>query len=379
MIRETLTLKIKVLMPFVKSDMGGSYISASTLAGALSTPNFDVDVTAVFPSEGPAPNLFREEGVKVEIGNYANHRPLLSYRTKINKYYSTISRNLRILRFAYSYLKNHDYDIVHCNDDNSIIPWGIAAKLLGMKTIWHVRHADRGRADVIRERLADIEIYISKFATTRSTSDLPKNIVYNPIQSHIPNLSASYEPSDNGPLRIIHIGRDKPFKRTEWTIEAMRRLLESGYDAELTILGEFSKERQRELLRSYTNDQAEHVTFLGWVSNPHAYIAQSDILSHPARGETFGRVFVEAHAHGVPVLATRSGAAPEIVHNGETGLLSDVENLDEYSGMLQLFARDRSLIKVMRAKCEANAAKFSVDAHANAVHDIYMTAAGKVS
>jgi glycosyltransferase involved in cell wall biosynthesis len=39
--------------------------------------------------------------------------------------------------------------------------------------------------------------------------------------------------------------------------------------------------------------------------------------------ETFGRVLIEAYAHGVPVLASRLGAAPEIVDHGRTGFLFD--------------------------------------------------------
>src|SRR5262249_1275120 len=48
-----------------------------------------------------------------------------------------------------------------------------------------------------------------------------------------------------------------------------------------------------------------------------------DVFLHTAKGEAFGNVLAEAMACGIPVVATRSGAAAEVIAQGPTGLLVD--------------------------------------------------------
>ena len=63
------------------------------------------------------------------------------------------------------------------------------------------------------------------------------------------------------------------------------------------------------------------VRFLGWRADSGRILAVLDLLMAPSRWEGFGLVVLEAMARGVPVLATRVGALPEIIADGETGLL----------------------------------------------------------
>jgi glycosyltransferase involved in cell wall biosynthesis len=52
----------------------------------------------------------------------------------------------------------------------------------------------------------------------------------------------------------------------------------------------------------------------------------SDIFVFPTRADSFGIVAVEASAAGLPVIAARVGAIPEIVLDGETGLIIPPDN-----------------------------------------------------
>jgi glycosyltransferase involved in cell wall biosynthesis len=55
----------------------------------------------------------------------------------------------------------------------------------------------------------------------------------------------------------------------------------------------------------------------------------ADVFVMPSRGEGFGLVFLEAMAHGLPVVAGNDDAAGEVVRDGETGVLVDPSSSDD--------------------------------------------------
>jgi glycosyltransferase involved in cell wall biosynthesis len=54
--------------------------------------------------------------------------------------------------------------------------------------------------------------------------------------------------------------------------------------------------------------------------------ASADVFLYPSIYEGFGRVMVEAGASGLPVVATATAGAADILRDGETGLLAPVED-----------------------------------------------------
>ncbi len=83
---------------------------------------------------------------------------------------------------------------------------------------------------------------------------------------------------------------------------------------------------------------SEHVTFTGGIPAAElpAYHAMADVFAMPCRTrgagldvEGLGIVFLEASATGVPVIAGRSGGAPETVRHNKTGLLVDGRSVNQ--------------------------------------------------
>jgi glycosyltransferase involved in cell wall biosynthesis len=66
---------------------------------------------------------------------------------------------------------------------------------------------------------------------------------------------------------------------------------------------------------------AEAVSLLGFRRDVPALLDAVDLLVHPALMEGFGYVLVEAMAAGKPVVAAAASNIPEVVSEGETGLL----------------------------------------------------------
>ncbi len=75
---------------------------------------------------------------------------------------------------------------------------------------------------------------------------------------------------------------------------------------------------------------AERVHFVGFQESVDPYLSALDLYVHPSLKEAFGLAVVEAMAMGKAVVATTTGGLPEVVAQGETGLLvppGDVESL----------------------------------------------------
>jgi len=83
-----------------------------------------------------------------------------------------------------------------------------------------------------------------------------------------------------------------------------------------------------QLKRKLSADAAKRVTFTGLVahSDVPAFYERADIYIGPSLYESFGVSIVEAMAAGVPVVATRVGAVPELISEGHSGLVVETAN-----------------------------------------------------
>ena len=76
-----------------------------------------------------------------------------------------------------------------------------------------------------------------------------------------------------------------------------------------------------------------------------ARLKKMDIILIPSMGESFGMVFLEAFAAGVPVVAFDLPAGNEIVRDGGNGLLAKPENVNSLVEKIKLLCNDAALRK----------------------------------
>lgn len=123
----------------------------------------------------------------------------------------------------------------------------------------------------------------------------------------------------------------------------------------------------------------DKVRFLGWVGETEVdlWLRRASIFVLPSRAENQPMAILEAMARGVPVVATRIGAIPEQVVDGETGMLVPPGDADALHGALEtLLASDALRERMGAAGRERYAAHFSIAACAQSFANLYRALAG---
>ena len=130
-------------------------------------------------------------------------------------------------------------------------------------------------------------------------------------------------------LVVLTVGRLHPRKGQLLTLQALQALPpELAARSEYWIAGSTSKPQYERLLRKTAAHPGLTVRFLGNLPDEEldSIYAQADIfaltsIDHGHSVEGFGLVYLEASAHGLPVVAHRVGGVAEAVVDGETGFL----------------------------------------------------------
>ena len=162
---------------------------------------------------------------------------------------------------------------------------------------------------------------------------------------------------------ILCVSRLVARKGQDVLVRALPMIRERVADASLLIVGAGPYESALRSLAS--SAPAGSVVFAGEVDErelPHHYAA-ADVFAMPCRDrlgglevEGWGNVFIEAAACGRPVVAGRSGGAPEAVLDGETGIVVDGRDVSDVAeAVVSLLAepeRARSMGVAGRARVE---------------------------
>jgi glycosyltransferase involved in cell wall biosynthesis len=155
--------------------------------------------------------------------------------------------------------------------------------------------------------------------------------------------------------RIITPANFFPIKGHEWLIRAVPAVQARFADVEFVLAGDGDSRTDMERLARDLG-VAPSVTFAGSVENVIAEMLESDLFVLPSLSEGLSIALLEALALGMPVVATNTGGTPEVVADGQTGLLVAPRNpqaladaivalLNDSERARQLGANGRELVR----------------------------------
>ena len=138
------------------------------------------------------------------------------------------------------------------------------------------------------------------------------------------------------------VGRISPQKAPDVFVKMAKLVKDKIQDAHFIIVGSGNQEAE---IRKYVEDNgfldSLHIT--GWVDNPMSYVELFDAACLLSRWEGFGLALPEYMMAGKPIVASSVDAIPNIIRDGENGLLVEVDDATGASEAVLRIYRDKSL------------------------------------
>jgi len=225
-------------------------------------------------------------------------------------------------------------DVVHTRNFTANA-WGrIAAKLSGVKriiahergTAWTentlMRWVDRrlyGFTDILLANSLAAQLVLTQHVRVPSKRI---RVVHNGVplpsttQQHTGCLRTTLSLDVDTPL-IGTVGRLDTPKGLPFLVKTIPLVLQQRPEAHFVIIGDGP-------LRPYLTETLadyDHVHLLGFRADAPDLMQDFDLLLHPAIRESLGNVLIEAGLAGIPAVATTVDGIPEVILDGDTGLL----------------------------------------------------------
>lgn len=172
-------------------------------------------------------------------------------------------------------------------------------------------------------------------------------------------------------LAVGTVGWLLPVKGPIYLLKAMARVWQNHPDITLVYVGKGDLENElRE--EAFRMGLSERVSFLGWREDIPEIMHILDILVLPSLNEGMGRVLVEAMAAGKPIVASKVGGIPDLVVQGENGLLVPAADTKALAKGIEFLVANSEKRREMGEKGRKTAIMYGSDSMVQRIHQLYL-------
>ena len=317
--------RVRVLHLIHTMAYGGVETALLNWVRRFDRDRFDVHV-ACFANPGATETPFVEtataQGLAVATIPWGRRKPLL-----------------KAARALAAHIRRLDIDILHCHGWYADYVGAITGRLVSVKTIttqyvwfdfdvkrnliqwldqYAIRLFDRVTAHCEATRLSTIARgFAPERVTTLACGFETHRVELRPAERLERRRSAGIADDD---LLIVNVARLYPEKAQDFLLECFRQIHAREPRARLWIAGIGPLEAQLRALSSRLKLD-DRVSFIGFAKDLPSVLALADLQVHPARIEGVPLAICEGMAAGLPIVASAVGGLPEVLGDGDNGVL----------------------------------------------------------
>ena len=205
----------------------------------------------------------------------------------------------------------------------------------------------------------------SSFTASKIKALRNVDVEWSPYGTTLETGTGNAEPhAINGKFKILFVGRHIERKGIRYLIEAAKYLPRDQFEIRIVGVGDLTEELKKLASESATPDSAE-IIFTGKLS-PEALANEyksANVFTLPAivdsKGDTegLGVVLIEAMELGLPIVASNVGGIPDVVIDGETGILVPEKDPEALANAYKRLASNPELISQLLAGAQKRIAE----------------------
>jgi mannosyltransferase len=273
--------------------------------------------------------------------------------------------------------------IWHARRNNEMIA-GVLLRSLGfpLKLVF-TSAAQRHHSWITRWLISRMDAIIATSALSASYLKREATVIMHGVDTEVyappPDRAAAFaEARLPGRYAIGCFGRVRAQKGSDVFVDAMCALLPRYPDFTAILVGAIVPEQA-----GFANDLRKRIEAAGLksrivmtgeleIEDVQRWYQRLTIYAFTSRNEGFGLTLIEAMAAGAALVAARAGAAEFVVEDGLTGVLTPPGDVEALVAALEPLMRNPASAAAMGERARAHVLdKFSLDAEANAVADVY--------
>jgi glycosyltransferase involved in cell wall biosynthesis len=361
---------ILYLTPSVK--LLGARRSLLSLTRGLS-PEFRPVV--VCPGEGGVAAELKKHGIEVHV------IPLYQWRK--GKFFFHRYASLKKLRH---FIREMKPAVIHCNEFYPLPYAHFAGTPGGVPIVTHIRLA------ITPRKIRNYHLSSARRIIVVSHS-LADQLKGSGLEDRVRVVYNAVEPGDfavgdsdidfrkelglaPNTFLIGHIGSIEPRKRQHITLESLSKVVQKNTNVHVAIVGITRPEHKgyHQQLEDFVREKAlsDNVSFIPFRKDIASVYRALDLNILISAEEGFGRTIIESGYLGVPSVGSRVGGIPELIKDGETGQLIDLDDADSLASIILDLAahpdQRQAMSHAVRQHVEKN---FLIAPHCRAIEALY--------
>jgi L-malate glycosyltransferase len=296
---------------------------------------------------------------------------------------------LKSIFYLFNTIRKNNFDIVHTYFFQGHVYGTLAARILGVKTVYANRE-DSGFflkpihfkiLNKMNRRVNKI-IPIAHFAAEarqnlEKFSDEKYQVIHNGItlncdaKNKSDELRTELSLDKDDYLAAVVANMNYEIKGHKYLLEAARKLKDNNIDIKILLIGD-GQLKTTLIEQAKSLDIEDMVLFLGYRDDVHDILESIDLFILPSLSEGLSIAILEAMRARLPILATQVGGNPEIITNKHNGLLVPSKDSDSLSDAIQLLYKDSEFSnEIAENTYKTLTEKFTLDKVTQSYWDLY--------